>query len=170
MLKEKNNMCNQKRKSMKKITLTGNTAVWDALRVEATNNGKGRTEKLSAIPEGKVLVVSLLDGFDTDNPSTENISEGNSSYVFRHGRKRNFLLRHNGVCVGWATLHRAERNYEVAVSATISSVVNVKAKSAEDAERKALELLEGAVSDYNENTFGEPIELDDYEIDARVAE
>ena len=155
----------KKREEMKKFNLTGNTAVWDALRVEATNNGKGRTEKLSAIPEGKVLTVALLDGFDPANPSTENISASDSSYVFRHGRRRNFLLRYNGVCVGWATFHRAERNYDVAVSATFSSVVSVKAKSAEEAERKAVESLEAAVAEYNA-TAEVPIELDDYEVDA----
>lgn len=150
---------------MKKFNLTGNTAVWDALRVEATNNGKGRTEKLSAIPEGKVLTVALHEGFDPSNPSTENISASDSSYVFRHGRRRNFLLRYNGVCVGWATFHRAERNYDVAFSATISTTTTIKAKSAEEAERKVVEAFQKAVAEYNEIAES-PMSIDDYEVDA----
>lgn len=149
---------------MKKFNLTGNTAVWDALNVEATNNGKGRTERLSNIPEGKVLSVSLLDNYNPRNPSTAEISESESSFVFRKGRKRNFLLRYNGVCVGWATFHRAERDYNVAVATTLTTVVPVKAKSAEEAEQKAIAALENAVAVANE---GSPIR---YELDGTCAD
>jgi len=134
---------------MKNFNLTGNTAVWDALNVEATNNRKGRVERLSNIPEDKVLSVSLLDKYCPRNPSTAEISEGASGFVFRKGRKRDFLLRHNGVCVGWATFHCAERNYDVAVTATLSQVVTIKAKSAEEAEQKAVAALEEAINEHN---------------------
>lgn len=153
---------------MKKFNLTGNTAVWDALNVEATNNGKGRVERLSNIPEGKVLSVSLLDNYSLRNPSTAEISESASSFVFRKGRKRNFLLRHNGVCVGWATFHRAERNYDVAVTATLSQVVTIKAKSAEEAEQKAVAAIKEAVNEHN-LTLPVGIELDDCTADAQLS-
>ena len=161
-------MCNQKRTSMKKFSLTGNTAVWDALNVEATNNYTGRVEKLSAVAEGKEMVVSLLEGFDPRNPSTDNIPEEQSGYAFRHGRRRAFLLRHKGVCVGWAQPHRVEREYEVAVALTTTETFNIKAKSQEEAELKAAEQLEAAIAEFNElKPFN--IEVEDYRIDARLA-
>lgn len=154
---------------MKKLTLTGNTAIWDALNVVATNNGIGRTEKMSEIPEDKKLVVSLLDGFDPRNPSTDNVSASASSYVFRHGRKRNFLLTYNGVCVGWATFHRAERNYEVAATITLSVVENVTAKS----EAEAKSIVENAIRssvEISNSTFGTSFEVEDFDADARLSE
>jgi predicted RNase H-like HicB family nuclease len=70
--------------------------------------------------------------------------------------------------VGWATFHRAERNYDVAVTATLSQVVTIKAKSAEEAEQKAVAALEEAVNEHN-LTFPIGIELDECTADAQLS-
>lgn len=127
---------------MKRFYINGETANWANLNVEALNTKNGTKESVTTIPEHLRLQVSLADKFNPLAPNTEDINAETSRYAFRHGRKRHFLLECNGRIVGWASFHRKERDYRVTVELCSEDEFTVRAKSEEEAIRKAHETAE----------------------------
>lgn len=127
---------------MKRFTINGNIANWANFNVEAINNKNGIKEDATIIPENVRLVVVIADKFNPLVPNTEDINEETSRYAYRHGRKRHYLLKCNGRTVGWAAFHRKERDYRVTVELRSEDEFTVRAKSKEEALRKANEFAE----------------------------
>ena len=127
---------------MKRFTINGDTANWANLNVEALNTKNGTKEAVTTIPENMRLVVTIADKFNPLAPNTEDINDETSRYAFRHGRKRHYLLECNGRIVGWAAFHRVERDYRVTVELRSEDEFTVRAKSEEEAIRKAHEIAE----------------------------
>lgn len=160
-----NTNANKENTMSKRFFLKGETADWNALNVLAINVKNGNTETATAIPENKVLSVTFVSGFNHKNPNLANVSAEQSALAYRkanHGRS--FLLVNNGVFVGWATFHRKEREFSVAVSTTLSAVIPVTAKSHREAERIASEKLAELVA----NSEIPSAEVDDTCADAWV--
>lgn len=163
-----NNETNTNNTMSKRIFFPGETVNWIALNVRAINVKSGNIEYQTNIPSDKVLSVTFVDGFDPSKPWLVNVTTDRQALAYRkanHGR--NFLLIFNGGCVGWATFHRAERDYNVAVATTLTAVIPIKAKSAAEAEWKAKTALENAVATATESSSIR-YELDDTCADATL--
>ena len=166
-LLRKKNMSNKENTTMsKRFFLKGDTANWEALGVLAINVKNGNAETTTTIPTDKVLSVTFVEGYDKSAPWTARhaVTAEASALAYRkanHGR--NFLLVRDGVFVGWATFHRKSRDFEVAVTTTVTGVFTINAKSAEEAERIAKAKLEEIVL----NSEIPSVEVDDTCADAR---
>lgn len=131
---------------MKKFFVNGERANWANFNVVALNVKSGTLCNETAIPEHLRLEVTIADKFDTNAPNLDEVSEATSEYAMRHGKRRHFLLLNGTRVVGWATFHRKERDYRVALGVSTYSHEEyvVKAKSEEEAYLKATELAESA--------------------------
>jgi hypothetical protein len=130
---------------MKKFSLKGNTAIWDALKVVALNTATDEKETRSAIPTDKRLVVNVVNNYyrvydkNVRQILHGEISEEDNTKVISRLTKSNrpdFVLFHEGKIVGWASFHRKTRKYSVCVE------IIVEAKSEEEAAKKVYEELE----------------------------
>jgi len=133
---------------MKTFYLSGNSANWAQFNLEALTKN-GNTETVTEIPENLRLKVTLADKFDVLNPNPEDVSVATSRYAYRHGKRRHFLLFHNGKVVGWAAFHRVPRQYTVSVDFVSTQTVTVTAKSEKEAYRKAFAQVAEEVGEEN---------------------
>lgn len=121
--------------NMETFHINGNTANWANFNVKALNTKSGIVAETTEIPEALRLKVSFVSGFNPLFPSE--VSDKASAFAMRHGKRRHFLLLNEGKVVGWAAFHRKERDYKVTVRLSSEDEFTVKAKSYEDALRKA---------------------------------
>lgn len=111
---------------MKNFFVSGTTANWANLNVIALKVRNGSTEEQTAIPDNLRLKVTLADNFDALAPSN-GVTPATSGYLFRHGKRRHFLLLNEGRVVGWAAFHRTEQSETLCVSAKSEREAKAKA-------------------------------------------
>jgi hypothetical protein len=135
------------RETMTKFFINGNTVNWANFNVEALNIKNGAIVATTTIPEHLRLKVCFAGEYDPLFPDV--VSDASSSFAMRHGKRRHFLLLNGGKVVGWATFHRKERDYKVTldVTTTATEEYTVKAKSEEEAYRKAVDTANTAERD-----------------------
>lgn len=152
---------------MKRFFLKGETANWSALNVTALNTKNGLTEgPTTEIPEDKVLRVVLAEKFHPKYPRTaEDVTEETSTYAFKTGLTRSFVLFANGKAVGWATYHRKATPRKVRVGLLVEYETTVMAKSDREAVQKALAQAEDEIKVFEGTDFTAHVEYARVEVD-----
>lgn len=146
------------KREMKRFSLRGNSANWDALKVEALNTETEERVNRSEIPYGHKIVVRVVNNFyRVYDKNVRQILHGeisekdNAELVARLTRthRPHFILYHNGVVVGVANYHRRnwfrkmqEEPKEYELEVTLKTRVKVLAKSYEEAEQSVYDATE----------------------------
>jgi len=156
---------------MKRFNLRGQSANWDALKVEAHNTKTDERENRSEIPYGHKITVHVVNNFyrvydrNVRQILYGEISDADTDILLNRlvGKHRpDYVLFHEGHVVGFANIHRRRwfrRQQEEAkkmktynLDVLLRSHVSVEAHSFEEAK----EMVEQAVA--NANEYGEEAE------------
>jgi len=140
---------------MKVFRLHGNTANWSALKLEALNTATEEKVSATPIPHDMKIRVHVVNNFyrvyDKEVRQIlhgEISTEDNAELLARLTRAKRpaFILFHNGVVVGYATLHHRHRlkNYHGIVRFTIEMPQNVVARTEAEAIEKLSEYARNA--------------------------
>lgn len=142
---------------MKRFSLRGNSANWDALKVEALNTETEERVNRSEIPYGHKIVVRVVNNFyrvydkNVRQILHGEISEKDTAELIARlsAHRPHFILYHNGVVVGVANYHRRnwfrkmqEEPKEYELEVTLKTRVMVPAKSYEEAKQKVYDATE----------------------------
>ena len=141
---------------MKKFRLHGNTANWDALKVVALNTTTEQNETRTSIPSDMKMYVHVVNNYyRVYDKNVRQILHGEVSYednaemlerFTSATRKPAFALYHNGVVVGFATLHHRHRikTYKAVLRFEVEMPTEVKARTREEALAKLTEYANAA--------------------------
>lgn len=129
---------------MKRFSLRGTSANWDALKVEALNTTTEERESRSAIPYGMKMSVRVVNNYYRVYDKNvrqilhgEISAEDNAELLARltKSHRPDFILFHEGKVVGVANLHHRHRLKVFKATALISTTMplEVKARTREEA-------------------------------------